>query len=266
MSKYRPKRRWGQNFLIDNNIIHKIGEAIQPKPDDIILEIGGGKGALTEYLLDSEAGQVHTVEIDDHLVQILDNKFSSRDNFHIHKQDILDFDFSSVFNGKQKIRVVGNIPYNITSPLLGKIFENADLIADVFLLVQKELAERICSGPGNKTYGILSIITRLFGQPKKLFDVSRNVFRPRPNVTSALFKIDIDNRYEMNGKDIEKVRKVVKAGFNKRRKTLRNSLKKLLPEDRSDCPIDLSLRPERLAVDDFILLTRWIDEKNALLP
>lgn len=265
MSKYRPKRRWGQNFLIDNNIINKIGKAIQPQPEDIILEIGGGKGALSEYLLQSEA-EVHTVEIDDHLAQILSNKFSDRDNFHLHNQDILEFDFSSVFNGEQKIRVVGNIPYNITSPLLAKIFQNADKIIDVFLLVQKELAERICSGPGNKTYGILSIITRLFGEPEKLFDVSRNVFRPRPKVTSSLFKIEIDNRYEMNEKGIEKVRKVVKAGFNKRRKTLRNSLKKLLPEERSDCPIDLSLRPERLAVDDFILLTRWIDEKNALLP
>lgn len=264
MNKYRPKRRWGQNFLIDDNIIHKIADSINPQSNDVILEIGGGKGALTEALLDSGA-QVHTVEIDKQLAQVLERRFSSRNNFFLHNQDVLKIDFNEIITDSSQIRVVGNIPYNITSPLLARIFKYAANIADVFLLVQKELADRICADSGNKTYGILTVITNLFGEPEKLFDVSRNCFRPRPNVTSSLMKIDIIERFNIDRNEIEKIRKVVKSGFNHRRKTLRNSLSNLLPEERSDCPIDLSKRPEKLDVDDFIILTRWIDEKNPIL-
>jgi 16S rRNA (adenine1518-N6/adenine1519-N6)-dimethyltransferase len=264
MTEYRPKRRWGQNFLIDKNVVNKIGEAINPQTNDRILEIGGGKGALTDYLLYSGA-EVHTVEIDRHLARHLENKFSDKNNFYLHNDDILEFDFSGIIKDQEKIRVVGNIPYNITSPLLARIFQNADKIEDVVLLVQKELAERICAESGNKTYGILTIITRLFGKAEKLFDVSRNVFRPRPNVTSSLMKITISNKYDIDRREVEKVRTVVKTGFNQRRKTLRNSLGELLPEDRDNCPIDLSRRAEKLEVEDFIRLTRWIDQKNPIL-
>jgi len=258
---FKPKRKWGQNFLVDDEVLWKINQSINPRENDVILEVGGGKGELTELLLKSGA-EIYTVEIDSALYERLQKRFRSEDNFKIYNSDILEFDFVNLGKNESKIRVAGNIPYNITSPLLEKLFKNAALIDDIFLLIQKEVAERICSGPGNKTYGILSVITRLYGVPEKLFDVSKNAFKPRPKVTSSLIKISIENQYNLKENDKRNVKQVVRTAFNQRRKMLRNSIDNLLPEDREDCPIELTKRAEKLGIEEYLELTEYIEEKT----
>ncbi len=254
------KKRLGQNFLIDPNILRKIAAAIDPQPGEEIIEIGPGRGALTEYLLASGA-IIHAIELDDDLMEDLQNKFSGYDNFHLYPADALKFDFRKIFQSGKKVKYTGNVPYNITSPLLEIAYQNADYIKGVYFLVQKEFARRITASSGNKEYGILSVLSQYFGRPKIHFDVSPNVFRPIPKVTSTFFSIAFDND-QADYEFFTKLQHVVKMAFNKRRKTLRNSLKSLLPENHDDCPVDLGKRPEVLTLNEFIQLTAYL-EKNS---
>ena len=254
------KKRFGQNFLIDPNILRKIVQTINPQPDDFIIEIGSGKGALTRFLLESNA-QIHSIEIDSDLIPELKEKFGSLSNLFLHHTDALTLDFTSIAPKKHKIRVVGNIPFNITSPLLFKIFENAEIIDDVHFLVQREIARRLCAVPKTKEYGILSVITQFYGSPSIAFDVSPKVFRPIPEVYSSLVSIKIQpvidkSEFQQNYST------VVRTAFGKRRKTLRNSLSDLLISKSGDCPIDLSRRAESLNVGEFINLTHWLYDSN----
>jgi len=251
-----PKKRWGQNFLIDPNILRKIVRTIDPKPGDTIIEIGAGKGALTQFLLDSKA-TIHAFEIDSDLIPVLKDKFPNKINLTLHQADVLTFDYSRLFKLNQKVRIVGNIPYNITSPLLFKIFENSAHIKDVIFLVQKEIAQRICAKPDNKDYGILSVLSNYYGSPKMEFQVSPNVFRPIPKVVSSVISIQI--KTYRDSKDFQRAFiKTVKTAFNKRRKTLNNSLSELIRKDKINCPINLNRRAETLTVDEFIKLTKWL--------
>lgn len=253
------KKRLGQNFLIDPNIIRKIADVISPSQDDTIIEIGPGKGALTELLLQSGA-QVHAIEIDDDLIPDLEIKFSNYNNFHLHHCDALKFDFSSIFQYAKKVKYTGNVPYNITTPLLEIAFDNAAYIDTVYFLVQKEVARRIAGVPSTKEYGILSVMVQYYGNPTLHFDVSPNVFRPIPKVVSAFISIKVDeNRIDRNFLPI--FRNVVKTAFNKRRKTLRNSLRELLPNNIKNCPIDLVRRAETLNIKEFEIITKFI-QKN----
>ncbi len=254
------KKRFSQNFLIDPNILRKIIQTINPQPDDFIIEIGSGKGALTHFLLESNA-HIHSIEIDSDLIPELKQKFGSLSNFSLHHTDALTLDFTSITSKKYKIRVVGNIPFNITSPLLFKIFENAEIIDDVHFLVQREIARRLCAVPRTKEYGILSVITQFYGSPSIAFDVSPKVFRPIPEVFSSLVSIKIQpviNKSEFQ----QNYHTVVKTAFGKRRKTLRNSLSDLLINKPGDCPIDLVRRAESLNVEEFINLTHWLYGRN----
>jgi 16S rRNA (adenine1518-N6/adenine1519-N6)-dimethyltransferase len=254
---HSTKKRWGQNFLIDPNILRKIIHIIQLRPNDNLLEIGPGKGALTKYLLNSGAS-VHAIEIDPRLCENLKSQFADFSNFHLHQGDALQLDWIPMIKPGQTFRLVGNIPYNITSPLLFKSFENATLIRDIHFLVQKELAQRISAKPGGKDFGILAALTGFYGQAQTVFKVSPSVFRPKPRVTSALIEIQL-NPTTATGNFSRQYLKVVKTAFNQRRKTLRNSLVELLPEDlMTHCPVDLSRRPESLSVAELTNLTRWI--------
>jgi len=251
-----PKKRWGQNFLVDPNILRKIVRTIDPKPGDIIIEIGAGKGALTQFLVESRA-TIHAFEIDSDLIPALKDKFSNKINFILHQENVLTFNYSLLFKLNKKVRVVGNIPYNITSPLLFKVFENSIHIKDVIFLVQKEIAQRICEKPDNKDYGILSVLSHYYGSPKMEFHVSPNVFRPIPKVVSSVISIRIKTLKDSI--DFQKLfLKVIKTAFNKRRKTLNNSLCELIRKDKINCPIDLNRRAETLTVDEFINLTKWL--------
>ncbi len=257
------KKRLGQNFLIDPNILRKIKSTIDPQPDEPIIEIGPGRGALTAQLLDAGA-RVHAIEIDPELIPELEEKFSNYNNFYLYQADALDFNFNQIFQSEQRVKYTGNVPYNITSPLLEIAYLNAANISGVYFLVQKEFAKRIAAKPGVKNYGILSVLSQYFGEPQLHFDVSPNVFRPVPKVTSAFFSIQFDDQ-ALDYDFFKKLQYVVKMGFNKRRKTLRNSLKKILPENRDFCPIDLGKRPEELGLAAFTKLVRYI-EKNRNFP
>jgi 16S rRNA (adenine1518-N6/adenine1519-N6)-dimethyltransferase len=259
MSQY-AKKYFGQNFLIDPNILRKIAGAIDPQPEDTIIEIGPGRGALTEHLLASGA-KVHSVEIDDDLIPDLEMKFAHEPNFHLHHADALKFDFSNIFKEGKTIKYTGNVPYNITSPLLEIAYKNAQYIHGVYFLVQKEFAKRITADSGNKDFGILSLMSQYFGTTKIHFDVSPNVFRPIPRVTSSFFSI-LFNKENVDYDFVKIFQHVIKTSFNKRRKTLRNSLKNLLPEQYDDCPISLGKRPEQLELEEFISLSKYL-EKNS---
>jgi len=252
---HNPKKRFGQNFLIDPNILRKIVRIIDPKKGDLIVEIGPGTGSLTRYLLDSEA-EIHAIELDPQLVDYLHQELAKYPNFHLYHGDAVKFDFSEIMNADQKIKMAGNIPYNITSPLLFRLFEMTGRLDRIVLLVQKEIARRICAQQRTKEYGILSVMTNFYCRPQIEFQVSSKVFRPVPKVTSSLIKLmpvknDYDHKFRCQFNEL------VRKAFNQRRKILRNSLDLPLSAENADCPIDLSRRAETLSVDEFIALTHW---------
>ena len=250
------KKRFGQNFLIDPNIIRKIVKEINPQPGDVLVEIGPGKGALTRQLIATGA-QIHAIEIDQDLTSELAQDLAGLDNFTLYQQDALQFDYQAHFSKGRKIRIVGNIPYNISSPLLFKIFENNNIIQDVHFLVQREIAQRIGAKPNTKSYGILSVITQFYGKPSIAFQVSPKVFRPIPEVYSSLIKLIIAPHSQDTSFQAD-FHTVVKTAFGKRRKILRNSLANIIRERFDKCPIDLSRRAESLTLAEFMTLTDWI--------
>ncbi len=250
------KKRFGQNFLIDPNIVRKIIKEINPQPGDILVEIGPGKGALTRQLV-ATGTQIHAIEIDQDLTSELAREFADFDNFTLYQYDALKFDYQEHFSKERKIRIVGNIPYNISSLLLFKIFENNNIIQDVHFLVQREIAQRICAKPSTKSYGILSVITQFYGKPSIAFQVSPKVFRPIPEVYSSLVKILIEPHSQDTGFQAD-FHTVVKTAFGKRRKILRNSLAEIIRDRFDDYPIDLYRRAESLTLAEFMTLTHWI--------
>jgi 16S rRNA (adenine1518-N6/adenine1519-N6)-dimethyltransferase len=250
----KPKKRFGQNFLKDDNILNKIVKEINPQPDDLIIEIGPGYGALTQKLLSATENLI-AVEIDNKLAKDLKERFPP---LHLINEDFLETDLSQLTTSEKKLRIVGNIPYNITSPILFKLIENNELIKDAVFMVQYEVAKRMTSNKGTKDYGILAVVLKYFTETKLCFKISPNVFYPKPKVYSALVHI---NFKEM--KQPEEEQKlfidIVKAAFGNRRKTLKNSLgNSIFHEiDFSNSGIDLTLRAENLSADDFVTLTKY---------
>ena len=259
MNKVFPLKRFGQNFLQDQNIIKKIVSEIYPKENELIVEIGPGQGAITSLLLESNAN-LTAVEIDNRVIEDLQARFI---DLHLMQADFLKLDLNQFTNSsKQRIRVVGNIPYNITSPILFKLFENNTIVQDAVFMVQYEVAKRMTAKMGSEDYGILSVLLEYFGNTKLAFKVSPNVFYPKPNVYSAVVHINF-NEKRNNSEFNSMFKSIVKSSFGNRRKTLKNSLSNgiFASVNFSDCGIDLSLRAEQLNVDDFIKLTEFISNK-----
>lgn len=256
----RPVKYLGQHFLKDKNIAKKIAEAVNPKPDDIIVEIGAGEGFLTEQFV-GKVKKVFAIEIDKRAVDFLKVRFGSddllrEDRIEILHQDFLGLDFK-MFEKFGKVRLVGNIPYSITSSIIFKAIENRSLIKDLIIMVQLEVALRIVSKPGVKDYSIISVMCQAYSKPEILFHVSRNVFYPKPNVTSAVIRLDFES-VELPYKIIDDAffKKVVKVIFNKRRKILKNTLAELFnKETLSQIRFDLNKRPEQLSVEEIIKLS-----------
>lgn len=252
-----PKKRFGQNFLIDPNILRKIVRVIEPMAEELIVEIGPGRGALTHLLVES-GSVIHAIEIDDEMIQELSMEFGIYPNFVLHHGNALEFNFQSLVNDRKKLRIVGNIPYNISSPLLFKIFENREIVDDVAFLVQKEIAQRIVSAPNSKDYGILSVLSHYYAIPKLEFTVSPKVFRPIPKVHSAMITLKM-KKPEHDLSFDKAFLKTVKKAFNQRRKILSNSLSAFLEGKNVDeSPIDLLRRAETLSVIEFQSLTVWL--------
>ena len=251
----KPKKRFGQNFLQDENILNKIVREINPQPDDEMIEIGPGYGALTKKLL-SATENLTTIEIDTELAKDLKKKFP---RLRLHNEDFLETDLSKLTSHENRLRIVGNIPYNITSPILFKLIENNEMIKDAVFMVQLEVAKRMTADRGTKDYGILAVVLKYFTETKLCFKISPNVFFPKPKVFSALVHIYF-KEFNQNENEQKLFIQVVKAAFGNRRKTLKNSFSNSIFHeiDFSNSGIDLSLRAENLNFEEFIKLTKFI--------
>ncbi len=250
MSFVKPKKSLGQHFLIDQNIARKIVDSLSSETTDV-LEIGPGMGVLTQYLLNRQEINLRVIEIDRDSVEYLRQNFPQLTQ--VWSEDFLKSAISEKFDGN--FSIIGNFPYNISSQILFKVLSMRNRIPEVVGMIQKEVAERIASKHGNKTYGILSVILQAFYDIEYLFTVSENVFMPPPKVKSAVIRLKRNNTAALPCSEVLFV-EVVKAAFNLRRKMLRNSLKGIcenLPERYAD------KRPEQLSVNDFIELTTTIE-------
>jgi 16S rRNA (adenine1518-N6/adenine1519-N6)-dimethyltransferase len=254
----RPKQSLGQNFLVDGNIARKIISAIDVKPDEAIIEIGPGKGALTKYLIEL-TDNFFAVEIDRRACEYLMSEYGDR--LRILNGDFLEIDLQEISNNyHRKIRLVGNIPYHITSPILFKVMEHRAVVQDMTIMVQWEVAKRIVAKPKTKEYGILSVLCQFYAMPELLFKVSPSCFYPKPKVTSAVVRLDFVHSPHYQVTDENVFVQVVKSTFGKRRKTLRNGLKALKYQGFNIEALDfnLNLRPEELSVADFVTLSNLI--------
>ncbi len=255
MQKVKPLKRFGQNYLHDKNIIKKIVGEINPLPDDTILEIGPGRGALTE-LIYGKTEKFIAVEIDSRVITDLGSKFP---NLQLIQKDFLKVDISTIIDSnKKKLRIIGNIPYNLTSSIIFKTIRNADLIEDAVLMVQNEVAKRMTAKKGSKDYGILTVLLNYFTNTEISFKVSPNAFYPKPKVTSAIVHLRF-KELSISKEKMEMFISIVKACFGNRRKTLKNSLSNSIFKELnfSNSGIDLSLRAEQLDVKDFLVLTEF---------
>ena len=259
MNKVSPLKRFGQNYLQDQNIIKKIIAEIDPKENELIIEIGPGQGAITKMLLESKAN-LTAIEIDKRVIDDLQTRYI---DLQLLQSDFLKLDLNQfIDSSEKKLRVVGNIPYNITSPILFKLFENNTIVQDAVFMVQYEVAKRMTAKMGSKDYGILSVLLEYFGNTKLAFKVSPNVFYPKPNVNSAVVHINFNDKRN-NSEFNLMFKSIVKSAFGNRRKTLKNSLSNgiFAEVNFSDCGIDLSLRAEQLNVNDFIKLAEFASNK-----
>lgn len=256
MARVRPKKHLGQHFLRDNEIARKIVDSLSLENFQNILEIGPGMGILTAYLLEFQEHKIWVIDIDKESIDYLHDKFPQLNNRIIHG-DFLKNDLAAITNGN--LALIGNLPYNISSQIFFRLLELKNVVPEMVCMIQKEVAQRIASPPGNKTYGILSVLLGAFFDIKYLFTVEPEAFIPPPKVDSAVIRLT-RNSTEKLACDEKLFFRVVKQGFQNRRKTLRNALKPLnLPEKINEHPF-LSLRAEQLSVTDFVALTSKIEE------
>lgn len=254
----RPKKSLGQHFLTDNNIINKIADAIPAGPQDRVIEIGSGTGALTEELLE-RYDDVVAIEIDQRAVEVLERKFPS---LTIHSENVLDLDWQKLALSKDETHVVGNLPYYITSQILFALLENRSFLSDALLMMQKEVAERLVSDIRTKDYGILSVQTQLMSTPEILFPVSSRCFKPQPNVESAVIKLSFD-RGKLNCSD-KNLKTVVRTAFNQRRKKLSNALKPIIDKDQLPEGFDFDKRAEAWVPTEYEKLTAHFEQTGIL--
>jgi len=247
--KVYPKKSLGQNYLIDENICRKIVSTFNIEPDDIVLEIGPGQGAITNYILE-KTKNLTVIELDSNNCAILSSKFPE---LKIINNDFLKIDLSKFASGG-KIRVIGNIPYNITSEIVFKLIDNRNIISDSQLMIQNEVAKRLTSKHGSKEYGIPSVFAQVFSEPKMMFKVSGSCFFPKPKVDSRIIYFDFSKSLENKINDVTFFKRFVKTAFSTRRKTLKNSLVSMnLELGKAD--FDFTRRAESLSVDEFIELS-----------
>jgi 16S rRNA (adenine1518-N6/adenine1519-N6)-dimethyltransferase len=250
--KHIPRKRFGQNFLTDQNVLHDIIRVIAPAASDTMVEIGPGQGAMTALLL-PHLSQLHVVEIDRDLVAMLQKKFSP-DKLILHAGDALQFDFGSLQPAQGKLRIVGNLPYNISSPLLFHLARYAPLVEDQHFMLQKEVVQRMVAPPGGKDYGRLSVMLQWRYQMEMLFIVPPQAFDPPPKVDSAIVRMR-PLAFPLACEQV-KLEQVVTQAFSQRRKVIRNSLGGLFTEAQLiSAGIDPQARPETIALEQYVALT-----------
>lgn len=260
---HKPRKRFGQNFLHDAHVIAKIIGAINPQPTDTMVEIGPGMGAMTRPLLQA-MGKLTVVELDRDLIPLLQMTCSDAGRLTIEQADALRYDFASLSHAPHSLRVVGNLPYNISTPLLFHLIEQAELIKDMHFMLQKEVVERITARPDTPQYGRLSIMLQYYCQTELLFTVKPGAFNPPPKVDSAIVRLTPHHRLPHPVPKIATLQTLVTQAFNQRRKTLRNSLKAVITEaELKQLNIDPQLRPENLSLADYTQISTFLTlEKN----
>jgi len=259
MKPPRARKRFGQHFLADPAVIDAIVTAIDAQADQVVVEIGPGRGAITAALAAS-AGHLHCVELDRDLAAALRDRYASRDNVTIHQADALRFDFASLGT---PIRVVGNLPYNISTPLLFRLLAYRDCITDMLFMLQKEVVARMAAVPGTKAYGRLGIMLGCHLRVQALFDVDASAFDPPPAVSSSVVRLEPLPAGSFDIDDETLLSRVVATAFSQRRKTLRNALRSLLDDaEMLDLGIDPRMRPETLAIGDYVKLANYVARRS----
>jgi 16S rRNA (adenine1518-N6/adenine1519-N6)-dimethyltransferase len=260
MAEHRARKRFGQHFLHDQNVIQRIVTAINPKCDQTIIEIGPGKGALTFPLLE-HVEQLHVIELDRDLAQALSKQYNTNNKIIVHCLDALTYDFKEI--GCQHLRIVGNLPYNISTPLIFHLLEHNHCIDDMLFMLQEEVIDRMCAAPGSKDYGRLSVMVQAHCHTEKLFNVGPGAFSPPPKVISAIIKMKPYSGILNKISDYPSFAYIVKQAFSQRRKTLRNCLKGTLNDGQI---INLGIAPEAraetLSTENFIQLANTYFKEN----
>ena len=249
---HQARKRFGQNFLVDDQIVNRIVATISPKKSDNIVEIGPGKGALTFPLLQN-LDHLSVIEIDRDLISLL--KLKKQDKLTIYEADALKFDYGLI---SDNLRIVGNLPYNISSPLLFHLLSSKNQIIDMTFMLQKEVVDRIVASHGSKTYGRISVMMQAFFKVESMFTVPKESFDPQPKIESAI--LYLKTRTKPLTENIKLLEKIVKISFSQRRKTLKNCLKSILSQEQTK--IDLSQRAEMLSVENFITLMKDYEKQN----
>lgn len=256
MSLVKAKKHLGQHFLTDKNIAEKIVNGLQATSQyKQVLEVGPGMGILSDFLLAKQDLETYLIDIDTESYEFLKRKYPNLGDRLING-DFLELDFAAVFPGK--FGIIGNFPYNISSQILFKVLDNRNQVVELVGMFQKEVAQRCAEKPGSKEYGILSVFLQAFYKVEYLFSVKPGVFNPPPKVTSAVIRLTRNDVEKLNC-DEKLFWQVVKAGFNQRRKTLRNALSSLVSKESMTDDLMFDLRAERLSVDDFVKMTNLIN-------
>lgn len=251
IAAHRPRKRFGQHFLVDADVVARIVDEIAPGGSDVLVEIGPGQGAITHTLAASSRA-LHAIEFDRDLAAELRRQYAADGRVTVHEADALRFDFASLGND---LRIVGNLPYNISTPLLFHLLEFREHIRDMHFMLQKEVVDRITASPGSKAFGRLTIMLGCFLKSEQLFDVGPEAFRPPPKVVSSVLRMRPHPAGTFDLKDPRQLSILVSQAFSKRRKTVRNALKGLLAEGQlKSCGIDPGARPEQIAIGDWVAL------------
>lgn len=258
------RKRFGQNFLVDQRVINQIVRSIAPKEGEVVVEIGPGQGALTGPLLE-QITSLQVVELDRDLIPILLAQFAKYRGLKIHQGDALKFDFASLCAPGQQLRIVGNLPYNISTPLIFKLFELNSLVKDMHFMLQKEVVLRLISGADDKNYGRLSIMAQYFCEIESLFDVPPESFEPAPKVDSGVVRLTPYRSRPLEAENMNNFDRLVKTAFQQRRKTLRNGLKGLVNDEQAErVGLNLGLRAENIAPLEYIRLSNALWGRESL--
>ena len=251
---HKARKRFGQNFLIDDGIINRIARAVSPTAQQQVVEIGPGKGAITELLL-SGCPPLKVVELDRDLIPWLKVKFEGYPDFEVIAADALKVDFGALADAGRPLRIVGNLPYNISTPLIFHLLSFVGQVQDMHFMLQKEVVQRMGAAPGTKSYGRLTVMVQYWCQVEYLFDVPPQCFSPAPKVDSAIVRLTPRAAPELVAEDHAVLQELVTAAFSQRRKTLRNTLKHLMSsEEIESLNFDTGRRPETVEVSEFVAM------------
>ena len=272
--KVFAKKSFGQNFLVDQNYVNKIISALNLQPDETIIEIGAGRGALTEKLIESGANVI-AIELEREMIAVLKDRFSQYENFQLVEQDGLKVDFNELQRAKnkgQRTKLVANLPYNISTAILQKLIEQREVFSEMILMFQREVVERITAKVGNKERGYLSVLVEAYLQTQKLFDVPPTAFRPAPKVWSSIVRLIPNERSEISQNKDKLFKQLISVGFTQKRKTILNNLKNLQLKMSNKietaekllelCEIDSNRRAETLTLTEWLKILKLLSPNN----